>query len=105
MPRYLLVYHGGGSMPESAEEGQKIMQEWMGWFGTLGGAVVDGGNPVGQAKTVASGGAVRDGGGANPATGYSILQAADIDAAVTMAKGCPILAAGGSVEVADIIEM
>ena len=66
--------------------------------------MIDGGNPTGLAKTVTSG-AVKDGGGANPLTGYSLLTAADINAAVALAKGCPILDAGGSVEVAEAIDM
>ena len=57
-----------------------------------------------MAKTV-SAGSVADGGGANPLTGYSLITAADLDAAVEAAKGCPILESGGSVEVAETIDM
>lgn len=103
MPKYLLVYHGG-SMPESEEEGQKEMQAWMAWFGTLGEAVADGGNPVGMSKTVHPGGKVTDDGGSNPTSGYSVIAAASIDGAVEMARGCPHLR-DGTVEVAEIIEM
>ena len=56
-------------------------------------------------KTVAAGGSVQDGGGANPLTGYSIIEAGNIDQAVTLAKGCPIYAANGSVEVAELLPM
>ena len=103
MPKYVLAYHGG-SMPETAAAQEEAMAAWGAWFGSLGAAVIDGGNPTGLAKTVTSG-AVRDGGGANPLTGYSLLTAADINAAVALAKGCPILDAGGSVEVAEAIDM
>ena len=103
MPKYVLAYHGG-SMPESAAAQEEAMAAWGAWFGSLGAAVIDGGNPTGLAKTVTSG-AVKDGGGANPLTGYSLLTAADINAAVALAKGCPILKAGGSVEVAEAIDM
>lgn len=98
--KYLLAYHGGG-MAESEEEGQKVMQAWMSWMGGLGAALVDGGNPVGMAKTIATNGSVSDGGGSNPVTGYSILEAASLDEAVAKAKGCPILMSGGSVEVCE----
>ena len=104
MPKFLLVYHGG-TMPESEEEGQKVLQAWMSWFETLGDAVADDGNPVGKSKTVHPGGKVTDDGGPSPASGYSILHAKDMDDAVTKAKGCPHLADGGTVEVAEIIEM
>ncbi|TML11298.1 MAG: hypothetical protein E6G39_14220 [Actinobacteria bacterium] len=103
MPKYVLAYHGG-SMPETAAAQEEAMAAWGAWFGSLGAAVIDGGNPTGLAKTVTSG-AVKDGGGANPLTGYSLLTAADINAAVALAKGCPILKAGGSVEVAEAIDM
>jgi hypothetical protein len=48
---------------------------------------------------------VSDGGGANPVTGYSILMADNLDSAVAMAKGCPIVTSGGSIEVSEILAM
>jgi hypothetical protein len=104
MPKYVLVYHGG-SMPESEADQAAVMGAWISWFGSLGEAVVDGGNPTGASKTISADGSTSDGGGANPATGYSLVNAADLDSAVSLAKGCPILAAGGSVEVAETIDM
>ena len=100
MTKYVFAYHGGG-MPETPEEGQKVMAAWNSWMGGLGKALVDGGNPTGPARTINKDGKVSDGGGANPITGYSIVEAANIDAAVRMAKSCPILMSGGSVEVAE----
>ena len=102
MPKFVFAYHGG-KPPESPEEGEKVMAAWGAWFETLGSAVVDGGAPVGVSKTVSAGG-VADGGGSNPLSGYSIVNADNIDAAVEMAKGCPILD-GGSVEVAEAMDM
>ncbi|QDY99941.1 hypothetical protein FQ775_05885 [Nitratireductor mangrovi] len=104
MPKFLYVYHGG-SVPESEEEGKKVMQAWMDWMGSLGDAIIDGGNPVGMSKTVVPGGKVEANGGANPASGYSLINAADMDDALAKAKGCPILDAGGSVEVAETMDM
>jgi hypothetical protein len=99
MANYLLVYHGG-SMPASPEEGAKVMQAWTAWFGVLGDKVVDGGNPVSQVKTIASNGSVSDG-GVNPSSGYSLIKADSLDAAVALAKGCPVLGSGASIEVAE----
>lgn len=104
MTKYLLGYHGGG-MPETPEEGDKVMKAWNSWMGTLGPALVDGGNPSAAAKTIAASGKVSDGGGANPLTGYSIIEAKDLDDAVRLAKGCPILISGGSIEVAELMAM
>lgn len=104
MTKYIYVYHGG-TAPSSPEESQKVMAEWMAWFGEMGDAVVDGGNPLGMSKTVSAGG-VADDGGANPASGYTIVNANDMDAAVAMAKGCPMVKSGnGSVEVAECMDM
>ena len=100
MPKYLLGYHGGG-MPSTPEEGAKVMTAWNNWIGGLGAAMVDAGNPIGAAKIIAANGKVSDGGGANPLTGYSVIEAANLDAAVKIASSCPQLASGGSVQVAE----
>jgi hypothetical protein len=104
MEIYLLAFQGGG-MPETEEEQAKVMASWGEWYEKLGAAVKDGGNPIRQAKTIATDGAVSDGGGANPVSGYTLLNAADIDAAIEMAKSCPILESGGSIEVAEALLM
>lgn len=102
MAKYLYVYHGGKA-PETEEEGRRSMAAWMEWLGGMGAKALDPGNPVGVSKTVSATG-VADNGGANPSSGYSIVEAASFDEAVEMAKGCPILSdSGGTVEVAEII--
>ena len=93
MPKYVLAYHGG-HMAENEAEQAAAMAAWGAWFGSLGDAVLDGGNPVGRSKTLAADGSATDGGGANPISGYSLVDATDLDAAVSLAKGCPILAVG-----------
>ncbi len=104
MPKYVLAYHGG-SMPESEAEQAKVMQAWGAWMQGLGDALVDPGNPVGKSSTIASNGSVSADGGANPLSGYSLLNADSQDAAIKLASGCPILEGGGSVEVAEAIEI
>jgi len=81
------------------------MQAWMIWMGEVGDAWADPGNPVGMSKTVMHD-KVEDNGGANPLSGYSIVEADSIEAACEIAKGCPILIGGsGTIEVAPIVEM
>ncbi len=104
MAKFLFRYHGG-RMPETDAEAAEAMAAWGAWFGTLGAAVVDGDAPVGPSKTVEASGNVRDDGGPNPTSGYSLVEAPSVDAAVAMAKGCPILAHGGSVEVCETIDL
>ena len=104
MTKFLFVYHGG-SVPSTPAEQARVMDLWGKWFGSIGASVVDGGNPVGMSRTVLANGSVVNNGGANPASGYTIVKADSHDAAVALAKGCPILQGGGSVEVAPIIDM
>ena len=98
MANYLLVYRGG-SMPETEAAQAQVMQAWTDWFAKLGGALVDGGNPASRTKTIGAGGAVSD--EADGPSGYSIISADSIDAAVELAKGCPVLQGGASVQVVE----
>jgi hypothetical protein len=104
MSKYLLAYHGG-SMAETEAAQAEAMAAWGSWFATLGAAVVDGGAPCAAATTIGADGSTSAGGGVNPVSGYSLITADDLDAAVALAKGCPILAAGGSIEVAETVDM
>jgi hypothetical protein len=45
------------------------------------------------------------GDGSPTITGYSIISADSLDAAITLAKGCPVLRGGGSVEVCETIDV
>jgi hypothetical protein len=104
MAKYLFVYHGGKRASNPAEI-KRVMDAWGAWFGSLGSAVIDGGNPVGKSSTVKADGSISDDGGANPVTGYSLIEAPNLAEAQKKARSCPILAAGGSVEVAEALDM
>ena len=101
MANYLLTYHGEGGMPTSAEETETVMAAWNAWFGQLGAAVVDGGNPTTRAKAISPDGSVMD--ATSSPTGYSIIKADNLDHAVELSKGCPVLAAGQVVLVTETI--
>lgn len=96
MTNYLFAYKGG-SMARTDAEREAAMAAWGGWFAGLGEAVVDAGNPFGPSVTVGADGA------GPPLSGYSVLRADSLEAAGALAKGCPVLAAGGSVEVYETI--
>jgi hypothetical protein len=101
MANYVLTYTGGG-MAQTEVEREAAMAAWGAWFGTLGPAIVDAGNPFGPSKSVAADGAVSDG-GQSSLTGYSVLSADSLAAATELVKGCPVLANGGAVEVYEAI--
>jgi hypothetical protein len=103
MTNFLLAYTGGADMSQvTPEQQQAVMQAWGAWFGALGPAVVDGGNPVGQSVTLAPDGSSSAGNGSG-LTGYSIIAADSLSAATDLAKGCPLLSAGGTVEVHEVV--
>jgi len=61
MANFLLLY-SGGSMPETPAEQAEVMQAWGAWYGKLGSALVDAGNPFTPvAKRIAKDGSVSDG--------------------------------------------
>ncbi|SMY08279.1 YciI family protein [Flavimaricola marinus] len=104
MPKFLFVYHGGG-MPETPEEGEKMMADWGAWYEGMGAALADPGGAVGMSHTVSGSGIAEDG-GSNPSSGFTVVEAADHAAACEIAKGCPMVKDGsGSVEVAPIMDM
>jgi hypothetical protein len=96
--KYVLVYQGG-AMAETEEAQQAAMAAWGAWFGSLGQAVVDGGAPFGASAAV--GGRSSTSG----LTGYSILEADDLQAAVELGEGCPIIADGGRVDVYEALDV
>jgi hypothetical protein len=104
MSKFVYVYHGG-KPGATKEEQDKVMAAWGQWFGKLGDALVDGGNPFGTPKVVTANG-VSDK-ATNPASGFSIVNAKDQAEAAEMAKGCPMLAdsPGAVVEVYEAFPM
>ena len=103
MAKYLLAYRGGG-MPETDAERGAQMAAWGEWFGKLGGALLDPGNPFGPSRSIAPGGDAQE-----PApselTGYSIVAADSLDTATEYGRGCPVLATGGKVDVYEGFEI
>jgi hypothetical protein len=104
MAKFLFVYHGGKPATDPAER-KAGMDAWGAWFGALGAAVIDGGNPIGPSSTVRADGSLVPGGGANPASGYSLISAASLEDAHAKARGCPLLKAGGTIEIAEAFDM
>jgi hypothetical protein len=97
MGKFVFLYTGG-QMADTPEGQKAAMDAWMGWFGTLGDDIVDPGNPFGASSTVSPDGSHSDG-GASGVGGYSVISATSLSDAAGKAKGCPVLAGGGAVEV------
>lgn len=99
MANFVLLY-SGGRMPETEAEQAAVLKAWTDWYGRLGGAVVDPGNPfTPAAKNIAPNGKVSDGPVGVMATGYTIVTADSLDAAAEFARECPVLNGGGQITV------
>jgi len=88
---------------------QKTMEKWVAWFKELGakGHIKDPGHPLQGTGKVVRGKdkIVNDGPYAEAKDivgGYTLIEARDLDQAVEISKGCPILEVGGSVEVRPV---
>jgi hypothetical protein len=103
VPKYVLVYSGGRGVSDDPDERAAQYDRWERWMKDLGSAIVQPGAATGAAKTVKADGAVD--GGSCAVSGYSVLSADDLDAAVRLAGGCPVLEIGGAVDVYEALEM
>ncbi|WP_194894420.1 hypothetical protein [Catenulispora pinisilvae] len=73
--------------------------EWKAWFGALGPALVDVGNAVTDYARLGE-----VGGAGFRMVAYSVVAADDMDTALALAKGCPVLRVGGGVEIGPVME-
>ncbi len=99
----------GRDTSASPEQMQKTMEKWVAWFKDLGakGHLKDPGHPLehtgkvvkGQQKMVTDGPYAE---AKDVVGGYTVVEAKDLDQALELSKGCPILEVGGSVEVRPI---
>ncbi|MDQ2874457.1 MAG: YciI family protein [Actinomycetota bacterium] len=94
MPSYVLTFRGQPGRTPTAEE----EAAWPAWFGQISASIADTGNRVGQARSVGYHGERDD-----VLSGYIVITAADFDAAVAIAQGCPGLQQGGSLEVGELV--
>jgi hypothetical protein len=99
----------GRETSASPEQMQKTMGKWVAWFKDLGakGHIKDPGHPLEHTGKVVKGNqkTVNDGPYAEAKDivgGYIVVEANDLQHAAELAKGCPILEVGGSVEVRPI---
>jgi len=107
MKKFVFEYYSDMTMAEREERGMDagVKEQWNTWFGSIGTKMVDGGNPFAP-----NGMSVEKSGVSKiekwPSTGYSIVNAADMDEATELAKGCPVLdAKGGLVRVYEALPM
>jgi len=103
MNQYIITYLGG-DQPSTPEEGKKHFASYQQWLGSLGSAAVSPMNPMKDTTTINPDGSVTAG-GSTAMSGYTIIKAESLDAAIAVAKGCPFLDINGSLEVSELITM
>ena len=86
--------------PESAAEGMKV---WMDWANKAGDGIIDLGTPLGGGKEVANSGISDTNTGVS---GYTILQAENMDAALALLEGHPhLMMPGASIQVYEALDI
>ena len=98
MPKYVFAYR----TPEvrtSSQPDPDAVAPWMEFRDALGEKLVDFGNPVFTSSSLGNCGA------GTHLCGYSFVTADDLESAVALAKGAPVVSAGGGVEVGEITEL
>jgi len=113
MKEFMMLFRNekmeGGEMP-SAEQMQAVMSQWQNWIGNIAAqGNYAGTNRLGsEGKTLKPGNVSIDGPYAEVKEmvgGYLIVKADTLDDAIEMAKTCPNLLYGGSVEVRGVLSM
>jgi len=115
MNDFLLIYRREASNEStvswSPERIQELMKPWQDWMGSLAAQnkLVERGNRLaGEGTVVKQNNIITNGPYVEmkeAVGGYSIIKAKDIKEASELAKGCPILIVGGTVEVRPILNM
>jgi len=103
MPQYIITYLGG-NQPSSPEEGKQHMAKYRDWLSSLGDAAVSPANPLKSTSIVNPDGSVTQG-SKTSMSGFTIIEANSMDVALQIAKACPFLEVGGSLEVSELIKM
>lgn len=102
MQQYVLVYLGG-NQPSSPEEADKHFTRYREWLSSLGESVVIPTMPLKDTNTVSSDGTIKEGGSC-AMSGFSIIRAESMEGALSIAKDCPFLEIGGSLEVSELMQ-
>lgn len=110
MKKFLVIYHAPAeamqkmatATPEEKAEG---MKPWMEWMAKVGDKLIDGGAPLMPGHQLKPDGTTEM--STKEVTGYSMLQAADMDEAKALLQGHPHLTwiGGCDIEVHECIPM
>ena len=108
MSEFIYLYRNGERL--SPEAMQQQMVKWNDWMKKLGAAghLKEAGHPLESSGKIVKAKSVVDGPFAEAKDvigGFSVIEAKNIEHAVELSAGCPILNTGGAVEVRPILKM
>lgn len=103
MTQFVFVYLGG-DQPSNPEEANKHFSKYMEWLSSLGESVISPTIPLKDTSTVSPDGTIREG-GSSAMSGFTIIEADSMEAALAVAQACPFLEIGGSLEVSELMQM
>ena len=104
MSQFMLTYVGSPNHPSTPEEGKKHMAKYKAWLADLGAAAISPMNPLKGTCLVHPDSTVTQG-GITDMSGYTLIEAESLEAALEIAKVCPYLGIGGTLEVSEVIKM
>ncbi|MEW6639430.1 MAG: YciI family protein [Pseudomonadota bacterium] len=109
MSEFTLLFRSVSVFDQPPEQMQAYSQKWVTWFRGLGekGLIKNAGAPLqpngkvvkGKDKTIHDGPFAE---AKDVVNGYTLIEARDLDHAVEIASGCPLLELGGAVEVRPV---
>ncbi|WP_309640683.1 YciI family protein [Flavobacterium sp.] len=112
MKEFMMIFRSeiNESFGPSPEQMQSSIQHWMDWMGGIAaqGKMASGNRLSFEGKTLKPNNVIADGPYAEVKEiigGYVVVKATNIDEAMKLAEGCPILNHGGHVEVRSVISI
>jgi hypothetical protein len=103
MSQFIITYLGG-DQPSSPEDGKKHFVKYKEWLASLGDAAVSPMNPFKNSLTVNPDGSVSSG-STVAMSGYTLIEADSMEAALDIAKACHFLDINGTLEVSELAKM
>jgi hypothetical protein len=82
-----IIFHYGYETPTP-----EVMEGWSKWFASIGDRMVDPGSPLGDGREISVTGTKELPLGKDSLTGYTVINAKDLDEAEKIAKECPMIA-------------
>ena len=102
MAQFIIVYLGD-EQPANPEEAKEHMEKYREWLKSLDDSLVSALNPLKDTHVVGANGATN--GSSTAMSGFTIIEASSIEAAVELSRSCPFMDIGGTLEVSELMQM